>query len=123
MARHLPPLNGLRAFEAAARCGSFAGAGAELHVSPAAVSRLVRLLEERLGVTLFSRQANRLRLSDEGARVRPLLSAMFDELESMFADLRRDQAAQTLVIGVGPSFARYWLIPRLGEWQRRAPSA
>ena len=52
--RHLPHLNGVKAFEAAARCGSFAGAAAEMNVSPAAVSRLVRLLEGRLGVLSLS---------------------------------------------------------------------
>ena len=64
--RRLPFLNGVRAFEAAARAGGFAGAAAELHVTPAAVSRMVRLLELRLGVALFERQANRLALTPAG---------------------------------------------------------
>ena len=64
--RRLPFLNGVRAFEAAARAGSFAGAAAELHVSPAAVSRMVRLLEDRLGIALFGRGANRLVLTPAG---------------------------------------------------------
>ena len=63
--RRLPHLNGLRAFDAAARCGSFAAAAAELNVSAAAVSRMVRVLEERLGVALFERGANRLRLKPQ----------------------------------------------------------
>jgi len=58
--RRLLFLNGIKAFEAAARSGSFAAAGGELNVSPAAVSRLVHLLEQRLGVALFERKANRL---------------------------------------------------------------
>jgi LysR family glycine cleavage system transcriptional activator len=58
--RRLLFLNGIKAFEAAARSGSFAGAGAELNVSPAAISRMVHLLEQRLGVALFERKANRL---------------------------------------------------------------
>ena len=58
--RRLLFLNGIKAFEAAARTGSFAAAGAELNVSAAAVSRMVHLLEERLGVALFERKANKL---------------------------------------------------------------
>jgi len=59
--RNLPSLNAARAFEAAARSGSFVGAAQELNVTPAAISRMVRLLEDRLGVPLFERKANRLR--------------------------------------------------------------
>ena len=66
MARHLPYLNGLRAFEAASRCGSFTAAAAELHVTQAAVSQRVQLLEGRLGFALFRRRANRLELTDQG---------------------------------------------------------
>src|ERR1044072_8149337 len=58
--RQLPFMNGIKAFEAAARSGSFAKAADELHVTPAAVSRMVHLLEARLAVTLFERKANRL---------------------------------------------------------------
>jgi LysR family glycine cleavage system transcriptional activator/LysR family transcriptional regulator of beta-lactamase len=69
MARHLPFLNGLRAFEAAARRGSFTAAAAELHVTQAAVSQQVQLLEERLGFTLFRRRANRLELYRSGSGI------------------------------------------------------
>ena len=58
--RRLPHLNGIKAFEAAARSGSFAAAAAEMNVTAAAVSRMVHVLEARLGVTLFERRANRL---------------------------------------------------------------
>ena len=68
--RRLPSLNGVKAFEAAARAGSFAAAAGELHVTPAAVSRLVRLLEQRLGLDLFDRHANRLTLTP-GQTVKP----------------------------------------------------
>ena len=64
--RRLLFLNGIKAFEAAARSGSFAAAGAELNVSPAAISRMVHLLEERLGVPLFERKANKLALTQAG---------------------------------------------------------
>jgi LysR family transcriptional regulator, glycine cleavage system transcriptional activator len=64
--RRLPFLNGIKAFEAAARHGSFAGAAGELNVSPAAASRMVHLLEDRLGVALFERKANRLAMTPAG---------------------------------------------------------
>ena len=65
--RRLLFLNGIKAFEAAARGGSFAAAGSELNVSPAAISRMVHLLEQRLGVALFERKANRLALTSADA--------------------------------------------------------
>jgi LysR family glycine cleavage system transcriptional activator len=68
--RRLPFLNGIRAFEAAARAESFAKAAGELNVTPAAVSRMVQLLEQRLGVPLFERRANRLTLTDAGRAYR-----------------------------------------------------
>src|ERR1700722_12277667 len=64
--RRLLFLNGIKAFEAAARSGSFSGAGAELNVSAAAISRMVHLLEQRLGVVLFGRKANRLAVTPAG---------------------------------------------------------
>ena len=67
--RKLPFLNGIRAFEAAARAESFAKAAGELHVTPAAISRMVQLLEQRLGVPLFERKANRLTLTAAGPRL------------------------------------------------------
>ena len=76
--RKLPSLNGLRAFEASARLGSFAAAGAELAVTQAAVSRMVRLLEERLGYALFERHANRLTLTWQGRTLLPGLTSAFD---------------------------------------------
>ena len=66
MARQLPSLNGLRAFEAAGRNGSFKGAAQELNVTQAAVSHMVRVLESRLGYALFRRKPNRLELTARG---------------------------------------------------------
>ena len=69
MTRKIPFLNGARAFESAARLGSIKDAASELNVTPAAVSRMVKLLEERLGVKLFQRTANRLVLTLGGQGV------------------------------------------------------
>src|SRR5207302_2759396 len=76
--RRLLFLNGIKAFEAAARTGSFAAAGAELSVSAAAVSRMVHLLEERLGVALFERKANKLVLTQAGRAYQGGLTPILD---------------------------------------------
>jgi len=114
-------LNGIRAFEAAARCGSFTAAGAELNVSPAAVSRMVQLLEKRLGLTLFERHANRLTTTAAGRAYQNGLTPIFDALASLTAQVTDAPATRILTIGVGPSFAMRWLIPRLGDFSRREP--
>ena len=80
-------LNGIKAFEAAARSGSFAAAGGELNVSPAAISRMVHLLEERLGVALFERKANRLALTPAGRAYQSGLTPIFDALASLTAQV------------------------------------
>ena len=78
--RRIPSMTGLRAFEAAARCGSFVRAGEELGVSSAAVSLQVRSLEEHLGKMLFERLGNRIFLTDAGSELFPRLSHAFDEI-------------------------------------------
>jgi DNA-binding transcriptional LysR family regulator len=89
--RRLLFLNGIKAFEAAARSGSFAGAGAELNVSAAAVSRMVHLLEERLGVALFERKANKLAMTSAGRAYQSGLTPIFDALAP---DRAGDRAVQ-----------------------------
>jgi LysR family glycine cleavage system transcriptional activator/LysR family transcriptional regulator of beta-lactamase len=119
--RRLPSLNGLRAFEAAARRGSFAAAGEDLHVTQAAVSRMVRLLEARMGFTLFERHANRLELTWQGKALLPGLTAAFDSIANLTAQVASLSAVPVLTVGVGPSFAMRWLIPRLGDFQSAHP--
>ena len=121
MQRRLPSLNGLRAFEAAARLGSFQAAGAELAVTQAAVSRIVRLLEGRLGFTLFERHANRLTLTWQGKSLLPGLTAALDAIATLVAQVASQSAVPLLTVGVGPSFAMRWLIPRLSHFQTRHP--
>lgn len=119
--RRLPSLNGVKAFEAAARTGSFAAAAAELHVSAAAVSRLVHLLEERLGVALFARRANRLVATPAGLAYQAGLTPLLDSLAALTAQVTAQAAPPALTIGVGPTFAIRWLIPRLADFRRHAP--
>jgi LysR family transcriptional regulator, glycine cleavage system transcriptional activator len=114
--RRLPFLNGIKAFEAAARHGSFAGAAGELNVSPAAVSRMVHLLEDRLGVALFERKANRLAVTPAGRAYQAGLTPLFDALATLTAQVTTQASARILTIGVGPTFALRWLIPRLADF-------
>lgn len=118
----LPFLNGIRAFEAAARTGGFAAAGRELNLSPAAVSRLVQLLEGRIGGPLFRRRPNRLVLTEAGLAYRDGLTPILDALARLTERVAADAAGRrVLTIGVGPTFAIRWLIPRLADLHRRAP--
>jgi LysR family glycine cleavage system transcriptional activator len=119
--RRLLFLNGIKAFEAAARSGSFAAAGVELNVSAAAVSRMVHLLEERLGVALFERKANRLVTTAAGRAYQNGLTPIFDALASLTAQVTAPSGVRVLTVGVGPTFAMKWLIPRLGDLRREAP--
>ena len=119
--RRLLFLNGIKAFEAAARSGSFAAAGSELNVSPAAISRMVHLLEERLGIALFERKANRLSMTAAGRAYQSGLTPIFDALASLTAQVTAPSTVRVLTIGVGPTFAMKWLIPRLADFRKAEP--
>lgn len=119
--RRLLFLNGIKAFEAAARTGSFAAAGSELNVSAAAVSRMVHLLEERLGVALFERKANRLAPTAAGRAYQTGLTPIFDALASLTAQVTAPSGVRALTIGVGQTFAMKWLIPRLADFRKEEP--
>ena len=119
--RRLLFLNGIKAFEAAARSGSFAGAGAELNVSAAAISRMVHLLEQRLGIALFERKANRLAMTPAGRAYQNGLTPIFDALASLTAQVTAPSNFRILTLGVGPTFAMKWLIPRLADFRKREP--
>ncbi len=119
--RRLPSLNGLRAFEAAARHGSFVGAAAELNVTQAAVSRMVRLLEERFGFQLFERRPNGLDLTPQGKALQPGLTSAFDAIAGIAEQVTAMRTTPVLTLGVGPSFAVRWLIPRLRGFYEQHP--
>ncbi|MBX6324278.1 MAG: transcriptional regulator GcvA [Rhodospirillaceae bacterium] len=103
----------MRAFEAAARHGSFARAADELSVTQAAISQQVRELEDWLGVPLFTRPHRGVRLSQAGSRYLARLSAAFDEMSEATVALLHASAAATLTVSAEPSFAARWLLPRL----------
>ncbi len=121
MVRRLPPLNALRAFEAAARHGGFTGAAKELHVTPAAVSHQVKGLEEFLGQPLFHRLPRGLELTEAGRSYLPELTAGFDQLARAADCLRGGDLAGRLVVSVLPSFCAGWLAPRIGDFNARYP--
>ena len=110
--RRIPSFSALRAFEAAARLGSFARASAELHLTPSAVSHQIRALERWFGRPLFQRANRQARLSAEGGRLLAGLSEAFDAIEAVCADLG-PPAPTALAVHCTPSFAAKWLGPRL----------
>jgi LysR family glycine cleavage system transcriptional activator len=118
MAR-LPPLNAIRAFEAAARAGSFVAAGAELGVTSAAVSQQVRALEDHLGKTLFQRQGNRIILTDAGRAIYPRIEHALTDLAAVAAELGEGRMRSRLVVSVIPSVAEWWLMPALAGFRSR----
>jgi LysR family glycine cleavage system transcriptional activator len=121
----LPPLNALRHFEAVARHGSFAAAAADLHVTHWAVGKQIRLLEDWFGVPLFERRARGVVLTDEGATLLSDVSNAFDRLATGAGRLRHDKSVRRVSgvvrLNVLPSFALYWLFPRLADFQARYP--
>jgi LysR family transcriptional regulator, glycine cleavage system transcriptional activator len=121
MARHLPPVNSLRAFEAAARHLSLSRAAAELHVTPAAVSHQVKALEGWLGVQLFRRLNRRVLLTEAGQTCLRGLSDGFDLLAATVEKVRLQSSSGLLTVSVAPSFAAKWLVARLDRFRRAHP--
>ncbi len=119
--RRLPPLNALRAFEAAARHRSFTKAARELHVTPAAVSHQVKALEAHVGVGLFRRLNNGLDLTAAGQRFLPLLTEGFDRLDAAQRRLAASSSRQVVTVSVLHSIATKWLAPRLARFYDAHP--
>ncbi len=116
MARRLPPLNALRAFEAGARHLSFTKAAQELHVTQAAVSHQVKLLEEDLGVSLFRRMTRKLALTEEGRALMRVAGEALDAIAAEAARLRDAPGGRTLSLSLIPTFGVKWLAQRLGRF-------
>ncbi|CAG2143149.1 Glycine cleavage system transcriptional activator [compost metagenome] len=122
MKRVLPPLNALRAFEAAGRLGSFKEAAAALHVTHGAVSQQVRLLEEWLGAALFERHNRRVTLT-------PAAKAYLAEIGPLFEQLAQATArygvpgpvSRTLSVNAPATFTLRWLVPRLAKFRAEHP--
>ncbi|MCH9671736.1 MAG: transcriptional regulator GcvA [Gammaproteobacteria bacterium] len=121
MARRLPPLNALRAFDAAARHLSFTRAADELNVTQAAVSHQIRSLEEHFGVALFTRLSRSLQLTPEGERYFPGVRSAFDTLLQATDALLESDSRGRLTVSMMPSFAARWFVPRMGRFQAQYP--
>ena len=121
MIRRYLPLNGLRAFEAAARHASLTRAAIELNVTPAALGHQVKALEERLGTTLFHRLPRGLALTDEGKALLPVLKDSFDRMAVALARFDDGRGRELLSVGAVGSFAIAWLLPRLAVFEAAHP--
>lgn len=121
MSRRLPPLNALKAFEAAARNLSFTRAAEELFVTQAAISHQIKGLEEYLGIKLFRRRNRSLLLSEEGQSyfldIKDIFSGISDATERLLAR----SAKGALTVSLQPSFAIQWLVPRLVRFSEVHP--
>ncbi|MDR3415230.1 MAG: transcriptional regulator GcvA [Nevskia sp.] len=117
----LPPLNALRAFEAAARHRSVNKAARELHVTPAAISHQIKALEEQLGVQLFKRMPRRIELTVAGETCLPKLSAAFLQMEEAIASLRLMSQAGRILVNIPPALGARWLMPKLQRFSEVHP--
>ena len=117
----LPPLNSLKAFEAAARRGGFTNAADELHVTPAAVSHQVKLLESYLEIQLFRRLPKGLELTEPGRELLPQLSRGFDHFARAIGSLTAGELTGKLTVSVARSGAILWLVPRLDSFLHTYP--
>ncbi len=121
MTARLPSLNGLRAFEAAARHLSFTLAAVELNVTQTAISHQIRRLEEELGIRLFIRQNRALALTPEARDYLPGIRAAFNDLRLATDRLLRKDDDKVLTISTLASLAAKWLLPRLTDFQEAHP--
>ncbi|MDH5263709.1 MAG: transcriptional regulator GcvA [Betaproteobacteria bacterium] len=121
MSDRLPPLNALRAFEAAARHRSFKRAAEELFVTPAAISQQVKSLEEYLGVDLFRRLTRAIELTPAAEAMLPKLREGFDSFASGLAQARRAEERGRIAVAAPPNFVARWLMPRLRSFTSSYP--
>jgi LysR family glycine cleavage system transcriptional activator len=121
MTARLPSLNGLRAFEAAARHLSFTKAALELNVTQTAISHQIRRLEEELGIRLFVRQSRALALTPQAAEYLPNIRAAFQDLRTATDRLLRNGNDRVLTVSTLTSLAVKWLLPRLAPFQQQHP--
>ena len=123
MTARLPSLNGLRAFEAAARHLSFTVAASELNVTQTAISHQIRRLEEEFGLRLFVRQNRALTLTPEARDYLPGVRAAFNDLRLATDRLLRKNDDHVLTISTLASLAAKWLLPRLAPFRKPIPAS
>lgn len=121
MARRLPPLNGLKAFEAAARSESFTRAAKELSVTQGAISHQVKALETTFGLKLFHRERQRLILTEAGRDYLAVIRDALDQIAAGTERLLQRQESGVLTVSTSPDFAAKWLVNRLGRFADKHP--
>src|SRR6202008_1760641 len=121
MPRELPPLNALKAFEAAARSESFTRAAEELNVTQGAVSHQVKALEETLGLKLFNRERQRLIITEAGREYLAVVRDALDRIALGTEQLMQRQSSGVLTVSTSPDFAAKWLVHRLGRFAEAYP--
>ena len=121
MLRRLPPLNALKAFEAAARSESFTRAAEELSVTQGAVSHQVKALEAILGVKLFNRERQRLVITEAGREYLAVVRDALDRIAVGTERLVQRQTSGSLTVSTSPDFAAKWLVHRLGRFSALHP--
>src|SRR5690606_23394078 len=119
--RKLPPLNALKAFEAAARHGSFSAAADALGVTHGAISRQLQTLEDWVGTTLFDRLGRRVQLNQRGRDYLIAVQLALDGIAAATQRLIETTGNVRLVIDALPTFTMRWLLPRLSRFQQRHP--
>jgi LysR family glycine cleavage system transcriptional activator len=121
MTLRLPPMQALRAFEAAARLTSLSRAAESLHLTHGAISHQIKALEADLGVCLVQRAGRGIRLTDEGERFAARVRVAFAELAAAVNEMSARANPRQLRVSVVPSFAARWLLPRIGRFLRAYP--
>lgn len=121
MTRRLPNLNQLRAFEAAARRGSFKDAADELHVTHAAVSHQIKALEADLGLQLFHRRTRKVELTDQARDFAARLSAAFSEIAAASEAVTAGGLTGEIRVTMAPYFANRCILPYLGAFHEAHP--
>lgn len=115
-------VSNLYTFNVAAKCLSFTNAAEELHLTQGAVSQRIKQLEQQLGFKLFVRLTRKLELTEEGKRLYETVSGSFSTIFSDIDDIRFNELTGELYIGVAPTFAQSWLLPKLANFQDRYPN-
>ena len=121
MHRRSLPLSALRAFEAAARLGSFKAAAEELAVTPTAISHQIRGLEQQTGLALFDRQVRRIALTEVGRQLYPVLRDGFDAFQASLERLMQVRRRPEVVISATHAFTLKWLVPRMADFRSHQP--
>src|ERR1700676_2684467 len=121
MAERLPPMQALRAFEAAARAGSLSRAAEALNLTHGAISHQIKALEADFGVRLVERAGRGIRLTDEGERFATRVRAVLSDLGDAVREVTERANPRQLRVSVIPSFAARWLLPRIGRFLTAHP--